>query len=163
MHLIDHFCVSSSTCACFVLILFGFLNFLSPAGGTLSLIHYSKEAIWLWAPSVENRSRVSIILILKWPTSLPLPPRLLWLARPRAVCHTNSILCGSGVDISPPGETDGTFHYTSKQLQKPVHQKYCRERERVKTLWVKAGMESVLVLILHFFHYSATSLHSVSG
>lgn len=39
----------------------------------MSLIHFSKEAIWLWALQRKNQSSVSIILILKWPASLPLP------------------------------------------------------------------------------------------
>lgn len=88
MHLINHFCVSSSTCACFVLILFGFLNFLSPAGGTLSLIHFSKEAIWLWAPSEQSLHHPNI----KMARIPPSAPRALRLARPRAVCHTKQHL-----------------------------------------------------------------------
>lgn len=93
-------------------------------GGTLSLIHFSKEAIWLWAPSEQSLHHPNIKMA-HIPPSAPRVPRL---ARPRAVCHTSSILYESGVDISPPGETDGTFHHTSKQLLKPVRQNTAENR-----------------------------------
>lgn len=63
----------NNTCKIFALFLFSSVNFPSPVCGGLSLIHFSEEEIWLWALCVENQSSVSIILISKWPASLPLP------------------------------------------------------------------------------------------
>lgn len=87
----------------------------------------------------------------------PSAPRLLRLAHPRAVCHTNSILYESGVDISPPGETDGTFHYTSKQLLKPVRQNTAENR----SVWKPSGSRQewkaywFWFFILSIIHYAA--------
>lgn len=84
----------------------------------------------------------------------PSAPHLPWLARPGAICHTNGILYECGIDISPPGETDGTFHYTSKQLQKTVNQNIA---ENVSA-WVKAGNGKRIVS-----DSSAATIHRVSG
>lgn len=60
----------------------------------------------------------------------PSAPHPLRLARPRAICHANSIQYKSGVDISPPGKmTDDTFHYTFIQLQRLVRRSTAERRK----------------------------------
>ncbi len=89
----------------------------------------------------------------------PSAPHLLWLARPRALCHTNSISYESGVDISPPGKTDDTFHYTFIQLQRLVCQTAAkRSRKGMSENPVGQG-RNVLVLILHFLFFSVLFCH----
>lgn len=105
---------------------------------------------------MENQSSVSIILISKWPVSLPLPLILLWLARPRAVCHANSVSYGSGGWHRSTRRDRWHISLHFHIIAEACPSNCCREEEEwVKTQWVKAGMERVLVLILHFLSFAA--------
>ena len=80
----------------------------------------------------------------------PSVPHLLWLARPRAVCHANGVSHENGPDTGTPGKTDDTFHYTLNNCRSSSVKLLQRRGVRGKTQQVRARVKSGLVAILQF-------------
>ena len=106
-HLINHFCVNSSTCVCFVLILFSSVTFLSPVEEYWAQFISLKKQSGSGHFSGKTKRRLHHLNI-KMGRVPPSAPHLLRLAHPWAICQANSVSYESGVDISPPGKTDDT-------------------------------------------------------